>query len=89
MSIKEYQNELNNLYIELEKVERMSELEACDFCNADSKQDALEAIQEEIDYWENQVRELEDEESDEMSECSGYHLDPAFNSWYEVNSMFV
>ena len=62
MSRKEYQNELNNLYIELEKVERMSELEACDFCNADSKQDALEAIQEEIDYWEKQIRDLEDED---------------------------
>ena len=86
MSIKEYQNELNNLYIELEKVERMSELEACDFCNADSKQDALEAIQSEIDYYEEVIRE---DESDEMSECSGYHLDPAFNSWYEVNAMFV
>lgn len=86
MSIKEYQNELNNLYIELEKVERMSELEACDFCNADSKQDALEAIQSEIDYYEEVIRE---DESDEMSECSGYHLDAAFNSWYEVNSMFV
>ena len=86
MSIKEYQNELNNLYIELEKVERMSELEACDFCNADSKQDALEAIQSEIDYYEEAIRE---DESDEMSECSGYHLDAAFNSWYEVNSMFV
>lgn len=86
MSRKEYQNELNNLYIELEKVERMSELEACDFCNADSKQDALEAIQSEIDYYEEVIRE---DESDEMSECSGYHLDEAFNSWYEVNSMFV
>lgn len=86
MSRKEYQNELNNLYIELEKVERMSELEACDFCNADSKQDALEAIQSEIDYYEEVIRE---EESDEMSECSGYHLDAAFNSWYEVNAMFV
>ena len=86
MSIKEYQNELNNLYIELEKVERMSELEACDFCNADSKQDALEAIQSEIDYYEEVIRE---DESDEMSECSGYHLDAAFNSWYEVNSMFA
>ena len=86
MSRNEYQNELNNLYIELEKVERMSELEACDFCNADSKQDALEAIQSEIDYYEEVIRE---DESDEMSECSGYHLDAAFNSWYEVNSMFV
>lgn len=86
MSRKEYQNELNNLYIELEKVERMSELEACDFCNADSKQDALEAIQSEIDYYEEVIRE---DESDEMSECSGYHLDAAFNSWYEVNAMFV
>lgn len=60
MSRKEYQNELNNLYIELEKVERMSELEACEFCNADSKQDALDAIQCEIDYYESQMKEDEE-----------------------------
>ena len=87
MSRNEYQNELNNLYIELEKVERMSELEACDFCNADSKQDALEAIQSEIDYYEEAIRE--NEESEEIPECSCYHLDPAFSSWSQVNAMFV
>ena len=84
MKKENYQSELNNLYIELEKVENMSELEACEFCGTDSKEEGLEAIQEEIDYYESMLRESESEESDYT-----LGLDPAFSSWYQVNSMFV
>lgn len=77
--------ELSKLYIELEQVERMSELEACEFGNTNSKQEYLECIQCEIDYYEESLRELESE--DEVT--SAYNLDPAFSSWSQVNSMFV
>lgn len=77
--------ELSKLYVELEQVERMGELEACEYSNTDSKLDALEAIQCEIDYCEDAIRELESE--DEVT--SAYNLDPAFSSWSQVNAMFV
>ena len=51
--------ELSKLYEELEQVDRMSELQACEYSNTDSKSDALEAIQFEIDYFEDMIRELE------------------------------
>ena len=84
MKAENYRSELDNLYIELEKVENMSELEACEFCGSDSKEDALEAIQCEIDYYESMLRDNEQDDDDFR-----HGLDPAFSSWYQVNSMFV
>ena len=55
---------LSKLYEELELVESMSELQACEYSNADSKSDALEAIQFEIDYFEDMIRELESEDEE-------------------------
>ena len=77
----DYSAELEKLYSELEQVESMAELEACEFCGADSKDEALEAIQCEIDYYEDALREEEQEDS--------FGLDPAFSSWAEVNRMFI
>lgn len=62
----------------------MSELEACEFCGVDSKEDGIQAINEEIEYYESKIKELNGD-----SEESTYGLDPAFSSWKEVNSMFV
>lgn len=56
--------ELSKLYVELEMVERMGELQACEYCNADSKSDAIEAIQSEIDYYEDAIRECESEDEE-------------------------
>lgn len=56
--------ELSKLYEELEQVDRMSELQACEYSNTDSKSDALEAIQFEIDYFEDMIRELESEDEE-------------------------
>lgn len=61
MRIEKLELELSKLYIELEQVESMSELQACEYSNTDSKSDALEAIQCEIDYYEDAIRELESE----------------------------
>jgi len=36
-------------------VDKMSDAEACVFCNTDTKEEALEVIQEEIDYIEFQL----------------------------------
>lgn len=58
---------------------RMGELEACEEFGADSKEEAMESIQEEIGWCEARIRECEAEE--ETPVCSGYHLDPAFASW--------
>ena len=85
MRTENYQRQLDELYSELEMVINMSELEACEYGNCDSKQEHLEAIQEEIDYCEEKIRELESEDV----VTSAYNLDPAFSSWYQVNSMFV
>lgn len=43
--------ELNQMCREYQQVLLMSEEEACDFCNADSKADAVQAYEEEIEYW--------------------------------------
>lgn len=44
--------ELNQLCREYQQVLLMSEEEACEFCNADSKADAIQGYEEEIDFWE-------------------------------------
>ena len=86
MKKNDYQSELNQLYIEFEKVEKMNELEACEYGACDSKQGYLEAIQEEINYYENQIKELEKaEELEENNDWRISGLDPAFGSWYEFN----
>ena len=46
---------LDKACIELNKVDRMSDAEACIFCNTDTKEEALQVIQEEIDYLEFQL----------------------------------
>ena len=73
--------ELSKLYEELEQVERMSELEACEFGNTNSKQEYIECIEEEIKYYQSELHEIQAEL--EKEEDNG--LDPAFGSWYEFN----
>ena len=73
--------ELSKLYEELEQVERMSELEACEFGNKNSKQEYIECIEEEIKYYQSELDEIQAEL--EKEEDNG--LDPAFGSWYELN----
>lgn len=73
--------ELSKLYEELEMVERMSELEACEFGNTNSKQEYIECIEEEIKYYQSELDEIQAEL--EKEEDNG--LDPAFGSWYEFN----
>lgn len=80
-----YQEELNNLLTEYSLVSAMTEEQACEFMNADSKSDALEVIQEEIDYYRCKVEE------EELEETGSYlgRLDEAFGSWEQVNRMFI
>lgn len=54
--------ELSKLHKELELVERMTEIEACEYGNADSKSDLLDAIQYDINCCESELREIEDDE---------------------------
>lgn len=46
---------LDKAYMDLDRVDKMSDTEACTFCNTDTKEEALEVIQEEIDYIEFQL----------------------------------
>lgn len=83
--MEDYREKLEENVSEYALVSAMSEEAACEYMNSNSKEDALEAIQCEIDYYEESLRELESE--DEVT--SAYNLDPAFSSWSQVNSMFV
>lgn len=40
---------------ELIRVDEMSDAEACEYCNTDTKEEALQGIQEEIDYIDFQL----------------------------------
>lgn len=51
----EFEKALDKAYIDLDNVDKMSDAEACAFCNTDTKEEALEVIQEEIDYIEFQL----------------------------------
>ena len=46
---------LDRACIDLDRVDKMSGTGACAFCNTDTKEEALEVIQEEIDYIEFQL----------------------------------
>lgn len=85
--LKKSQEELGRLMQEFELVSLMDETQACEYMNAESKADALEAIQENIDFYKTQVEELESEYDEDAESDNG--LDMAFSSWYQVNSMFV
>ena len=51
----EFEKALDKAYIDHDNVDKMSDAEACAFCNTDTKEEALEVIQEEIDYIECQL----------------------------------
>lgn len=51
----EFEKALDKACIDLDKVDKMSDAEACVFCNTDTKEEALEIIQKEIDYIEFQL----------------------------------
>ena len=50
-----FEKALDKACEELEEVDKMSDAEACVFCNTDTKEEALEVIQVEIDYIEFQL----------------------------------
>lgn len=51
----EFEKALDKAYIDFDNVDKMSDAEVCAFCNTDTKEEALEVIQEEIDYIEFQL----------------------------------
>lgn len=79
-----YKAELKQVLEEYDKIASINEDDACRHCMADSKEEALEAIKEEIEFL-NHMIEKEEFESDDYT----YYLDPAFSSWEDVNKMFV
>lgn len=86
--LQKSQEELDKLMQEFSLVSSMSEAQACEYLNSDSKADALEAIQCEIDFYKSEVEEYQSE-IDQENEEPNYGLDPAFGSWAEVNAMFI
>ncbi len=53
---------LEDLYIELDAVNRMTELQAVSLYNCDYKQEVVNLIQEDIKSTEKEVRDYEDDE---------------------------
>ena len=84
MTREKIERELNELTTELEQIKNMSEQQACEFCNTDSKADAIEAYETEIALYKMQLEELDEEEAREENDG----LDPAFSSWSQVMGMF-
>lgn len=87
-NLAELQENLDNLFQELEQVQNMSEADACEHCGTDTKEEGIEGIQEEIEYYQDKVNELQ-AELDEEDREPDYGLDGAFSSWRQVNEMFV
>ena len=83
MTREKIERELDKLTLELARVKMMNEQEACEFCNTDSKAEAIEAYETEIALFKMDLQEL-DEEAREESDG----LDPAFSSWSQVLGMF-
>ena len=86
--MKDLELKLSELNNELELVHMMGELEACEFCGTDTKEDGIEGIMCEIEYYQSKLDERNRSVEEEDAEPT-YGLDPAFSSWYQVNSMFV
>ena len=77
---------LNDLYSEYERIKNMPLDEFQQEYGIDDKEEMLEEIQDEIDYYE---RGDDNEDVDEYCGCNTYHLDVGFSSWEQVNAMFV
>lgn len=84
MTREKIEQELDKLTLELARVELMSEQQACEFCNTNSKAEAIECYETEIALYKMQLEELDEEEAREESDG----LDPAFSSWSQVLGMF-
>lgn len=87
MTREKIERELNELTTELEQIKNMSEQQACEFCNTDSKAEAVEAYETEIALFKMDLQELDEEEARASINDNG-GLDPAFRSWDEVFGMF-
>lgn len=81
MTDKEFYNKLCSEY---QAVLLMSEDEVYDKYE-ESKADCIAAYEQEIDFWYSHIYGRNEDAEDDGT-CG---LDPAFSSWYEVNSMFV
>lgn len=84
MTRENIERELDKLTLELARVKMMDEQQACEFCNSDSKAEAVECYETEIELYKMQLEELDEEEAREESDG----LDPAFSSWSQVLGMF-
>lgn len=80
IAMKDYSKELEENIREYELVSSMSEEQACEYLNSNSKAEALEAVQCEIDFYKSEVEEYLREIEEENEEPT-YGLDPAFGSW--------
>lgn len=87
MTREKIERELDRLTLELARVELMSEKQACEFCNTDSKAEAIEAYETEIALFKMDLQELDEEDARASIEDNG-GLDPAFSSWSQVLGMF-
>lgn len=68
MTRDKIERELDKLTLELARVKMMNEQEACEFCNTDSKAEAIEAYETEIALFKMDLQELDEEEAREESD---------------------
>lgn len=73
---------LNKMCEEYQRVLKMNEAEVFAVYE-ESKAECMASFEAEIDYLEEIIY------GHEENEDATFSLDPAFSSWYEVNSMFV
>lgn len=53
-----FEKALKKACLELDNVDGMSDAEACAYCNTDTKEEALQSIQDEIDYIDFQLNRM-------------------------------
>lgn len=84
MKKKELEKDLISLEHDLASILQMTEEEVMEKWNVDCKADIIEVVEEEIMATKEAIDEILDEDA-----VSFDRLDPAFQSWEQVNLMFV
>ena len=54
------ENQLTGLYEDLEKAQKMSDEVVCDYFNVDFRKEAVDCLNEEIDFYESKLSEIEE-----------------------------
>ena len=82
MTRYEIEQELNRLYRDLDTTYNSDEETACLLFNADSKAEAIQAIVDEIDFHEDWLKELDEENNVyDLWDDHGFASEADYNHW--------